>query len=65
MVGAPTHYTFEATFLGRAAHAGVEPEAGVSAIRMAGDAIAALPIGRLDAETTANVGTMQAAPRPT
>jgi tripeptide aminopeptidase len=59
VIGAPTHYTFEASFLGRAAHAGVEPEKGVSAIKMAGEAIAALPIGRLDPETTANVGTVQ------
>jgi len=58
VIGAPTHYTFTAAFEGRAAHAGVEPEAGISAVRMAGEAIAALPIGRLDAETTANVGTV-------
>ena len=54
--GAPCHYTFEATFHGTAAHAGVEPERGVSAILMAADAVAHMPLGRLDERTTANVG---------
>ena len=54
--GAPCHYTFEATFHGMAAHAGVEPERGVSAILMAADAVAHMPLGRLDENTTANVG---------
>lgn len=58
VTAAPTHYTFEATFLGRAAHAGVEPERGVSAIRMAASAIERMELGRLDAETTANIGTI-------
>ena len=43
---------------GRAAHAGVRPEAGRSAIVAAARAIAAMRLGRLDAETTANVGTI-------
>lgn len=58
VVGSPTHYTFVAEFEGRAAHAGVEPEAGVSAILMAAEAIAAMPFGRLDDATTANIGTV-------
>lgn len=58
VVGAPTHYTFSAAFIGRAAHAGVEPEKGISAIKMAAEAIARMHIGRLDAHTTANVGTI-------
>jgi tripeptide aminopeptidase len=53
---APSHYTFEACFTGKSAHAGVEPEAGISAIRMAANAIANMPLGRLDECTTANVG---------
>jgi tripeptide aminopeptidase len=56
VTGAPTHYTFSATFLGVAAHAGVEPEKGRSAILMAAHAVSAMPLGRLDATTTANVG---------
>ncbi|HEX4804882.1 MAG TPA: M20/M25/M40 family metallo-hydrolase, partial [Conexibacter sp.] len=43
---------------GVAAHAGIRPEAGRSAIVAAARAIAAMPLGRLDAETTANVGTI-------
>ena len=48
-----------AEFRGRAAHAGVRPEDGRSAIAAAARAIAAMRLGRLDAETTANVGTIE------
>lgn len=58
VTAAPTHYTFTATFTGRAAHAGVEPEKGVSAVRMAAAAIEAMSLGRLDGATTANIGSV-------
>lgn len=58
VTAAPWHYTFDATFVGRAAHAGVEPEKGVSAIAMASAAIAAMELGRLDDHTTTNIGTI-------
>jgi tripeptide aminopeptidase len=57
LVGAsPTQYTFRAEFIGVPAHAGVEPEKGVSAIVMAANAICRMRLGRLDEATTANVG---------
>lgn len=56
---APCHYTLRACVTGRAAHAGVEPEAGVPAIRIAAEAIAAMPLGRLDDATTANIGLIE------
>ncbi|MDZ4655485.1 MAG: M20/M25/M40 family metallo-hydrolase [Coriobacteriia bacterium] len=59
VTAAPTHYTFRAVFSGRSAHAGVEPERGVSAVAMAAHAIASMELGRLDAETTANIGTVR------
>ena len=59
VIAAPTHYTFFAEFTGRASHAGVAPEKGVSAIRMAADAISHMRLGRLVAETTANVGSIK------
>ncbi|GAB4283701.1 MAG: tripeptidase T [Coriobacteriia bacterium] len=59
VTAAPTHYTFIARFTGAAAHAGVEPEKGVSAIEMASAAICRMELGRLDAETTANIGTIR------
>lgn len=59
VTAAPTHYTFVARFRGTASHAGVRPEAGRSAIVMASRAIAAMTLGRLDARTTANVGTIE------
>jgi len=59
VTAAPTHYTFKATFTGHASHAGVEPEKGRSAIVMACNAVTAMRIGRLDSETTANIGSMQ------
>ena len=52
----PTYMRFDITVKGRAAHAGVEPEKGLSAIRIATEIINELPNGRLDEETTFNVG---------
>ena len=56
---APTYHAFSVRVVGRAAHAGVEPERGVSAIMVAAQALTRLPWGRLDESTTANVGTIQ------
>jgi tripeptide aminopeptidase len=54
----PTSVYLTVTFRGRKAHAGVEPEKGVSAVQVAADAIAAMPLGRIDDETVANIGTI-------
>jgi len=59
VVASPTYFRLEADFHGKAAHAGIRPEAGRSAILAAARAIAAMPLGRLDDETTANVGSIQ------
>ncbi|MCS7223066.1 MAG: M20/M25/M40 family metallo-hydrolase [Armatimonadetes bacterium] len=56
IIASPTHRGFEVTFYGKSAHAGAEPERGINAIAMAAFAIAQVPWGRLDEETTANVG---------
>lgn len=56
VIAAPTHYRIVAEFHGRAAHAGVRPEAGRSAVLAAARAVASMRLGRLDAGTTANVG---------
>ena len=56
VVASPTHYRIVAEFRGRAAHAGVRPEAGRSAIVAAANAVAAMTLGRVDEQTTANVG---------
>jgi tripeptide aminopeptidase len=58
IVASPTHYRVIARLRGRAAHAGVRPEAGRSAIHAAARGIAAMDLGRLDEQTTANVGTI-------
>jgi tripeptide aminopeptidase len=59
VIGGPTHILLDVTVVGRAAHAGMEPEKGISAIRVASSAIARMPEGRIDAETTANVGIIE------
>jgi tripeptide aminopeptidase len=59
VVASPTYYRLQASFRGRAAHAGIRPEAGRNAIAAAARAVAAMQIGRLDAETTANVGRIE------
>lgn len=56
---APCHHTVDVRIQGRSAHAGVEPEAGVSAIQVAADAISRMRLGRLDEATTANVGVIE------
>jgi tripeptide aminopeptidase len=58
VVSSPTHHRVQATFHGRAAHAGVRPEEGRSAILAAARAVADMRLGRVDAHTTANVGTI-------
>ncbi len=58
VLASPHYHRIVAELRGVAAHAGVRPEAGRSAIVAAARAIAAMPLGRLDTETTANVGTI-------
>jgi tripeptide aminopeptidase len=60
VVASPTYFRLQAEFHGRAAHAGIRPEDGRSAILAATHAINALPHGRLDDRTTANVGHIAA-----
>ena len=55
----PTYIGFDIEVTGRAAHAGVEPEKGLSAIRIAAELITRLPQGRLDEETTFNIGNIE------
>jgi tripeptide aminopeptidase len=56
VLGAPTQTTLYVRFHGRAAHSGMAPEEGRSAIVAAARAVADLRLGRLDEETTTNVG---------
>ncbi|MFI5005273.1 MAG: M20/M25/M40 family metallo-hydrolase [Solirubrobacterales bacterium] len=58
ILSSPTHHRLQATFRGLAAHSGVRPEEGRSAILAAARAVADMRLGRLDAHTTANVGTI-------
>jgi tripeptide aminopeptidase len=59
VLASPTYHRIDAEFHGASAHAGVRPEAGRSAIVAAARAVAAMRLGRLDDETTANVGTIR------
>ncbi len=59
ILGAPSARSIEARFRGRAAHAGMAPEDGRSAIQAAARAIADLRLGRVDEHTTANVGAIE------
>lgn len=56
-VAAPFQSKVYITVKGKTAHAGVSPEKGVSAITVAAKAVARMPLGRIDKETTANFGT--------
>lgn len=57
-ISSPGAAVFEAEVQGRASHAGIAPEKGVCAIRIAARAISSLEFGRHDEETTSNIGTM-------
>jgi tripeptide aminopeptidase len=59
IVAAPTQAKIKAVIHGKTAHAGVAPEKGVSAITIAAKAIAKMPLGRIDEETTANIGRFE------
>ena len=58
ITGAPSAHAMTFTFHGRAAHAGMHPEDGRSAIAAAARAIAELRLGQVDPDSTANVGTI-------
>lgn len=59
ITGGPSHMYIDVDVVGRAAHAGVEPERGISAIEVAARALNILRLGRVDDETTLNFGTIQ------
>lgn len=58
-VAAPSQAKVTIEFFGKSAHAGVNPEKGISAIQVAAKAISRMPLGRIDHETTANIGRFE------
>lgn len=54
--GAPSSFKFYIEIMGKAAHAGIEPEKGINAIHLLAKILAELPTGRIDEETTMNIG---------
>jgi tripeptide aminopeptidase len=59
VVASPTYFRIEASFHGKAAHAGIRPEDGRSAVLAAALAVTSMPLGRIDDQTTANVGSLR------
>jgi tripeptide aminopeptidase len=59
VVSAPSQDSLRVVVHGKTAHAGSEPENGINAIRVASEAIAEMPLGRIDFETTANIGIIE------
>lgn len=53
---APSQYKIKAGIIGKSAHAGISPEEGINAIYVASKAISQMNLGRIDEETTANIG---------
>lgn len=60
VVKAPSASRFTFRLYGKAAHAGAQPEKGLSAIHIASTAVASLRLGRIDDDTTCNIGTFHA-----
>jgi len=58
-VAAPSQASIQIEIFGKSAHAGVSPEKGISAIQVAAKAISKMPLGRIDEETTANIGRFE------
>lgn len=56
---APYQNSINAQFIGKAAHAGASPEKGINAIKVSADAISSIKLGRIDKETTSNVGKIE------
>ena len=59
VVKAPTIASFSVKVIGRSAHAGFEPEKGINAIKAAAEAIAELNLGRIDSDSTLNIGLIK------
>jgi tripeptide aminopeptidase len=59
ITAAPSYFSVEGRFRGKAAHAGICPEKGHSASEAAAAAVAAMRLGRLDPQTTANAGRIE------
>lgn len=59
VIGGPSHMIIDVEIKGKAAHAGMEPEKGISAIRAASHAISIIKEGWVDSETTCNVGIIE------
>jgi tripeptide aminopeptidase len=59
VTAAPFQARITAKIIGKTAHAGVAPEKGISAITLAAKAISKMNLGRLDEETTANIGRFE------
>lgn len=64
ITAAPTYKKMIAEFRGIESHAGIRPEAGRSAIGAATAAVATMDLGRLDEETTANIGVIDGGTAP-
>ncbi len=56
---APTQDKINAKIIGKAAHAGMNPGAGINAIKVASVALSSMNLGQIDQETTANIGVIK------
>lgn len=56
IISAPSQNSIDFTIRGKSAHAGANPEEGINAIQVAGVALSRMKLGRIDEETTANIG---------
>jgi tripeptide aminopeptidase len=56
---APYHNRLNFKIFGKASHAGVSPDKGINSIKSAALAIADMPSGRIDEETTCNIGIIK------
>lgn len=55
----PHMYMYEIQLIGKSAHAGIEPEKGISCVSILRKALTTIPLGRLDRYTTTNIGVIE------
>lgn len=61
LIGGPTAYDVQGKIIGKSAHAGVEPELGISSIQVLGKAIAQMKLLKVDEDTSSNIGFVSTA----
>ncbi len=59
IIKTPSQNIIKAKIIGKSSHSGISPEKGISAIQVASNAFSKMKLGRVDDETTSNIGVIR------